>query len=244
MRTPDPFHARDSLGINGAHLPATLARIARIREGRPEEIVLARVANRVAELVEDVRTLRIDIDERRELLTLMLTSFDGTEHEARSLSDGTLRFLALAVLQEDPQAHGLICLEEPENGIHPRRIPAMLRLLNDIAFSPDEPIDSENPLRQVMVNTHSPAVIAQVDDEDLLLAQLKRVRLDNRICERPVFRCLSDTWRNHAEPQARTATRGDVVMLLNPVPPQTETGPSRVIDRDECQRSLPFQPVR
>jgi len=244
MRTPDPFHAIDSLGVNGAHLPATLARIARIREGNPEEIVLARVANRVAELVEDIRTLRIDIDERRELLTLMLTSFDGTEYEARSLSDGTLRFLALAVLQEDPQAHGLICLEEPENGIHPRRIPAMLRLLNDIAFSPDEPIDSENPLRQVMVNTHSPAVIAQVDDADLLLAQLQRVRIDDNICERPVFRCLRETWRNQAEPQARTATRGDVLMLLNPVPPQSETGPSRVIDRDDFQLSLPYQPVR
>ena len=47
-------------------------------------------------------------------------------HAARALSDGTLRFLALAILELDLTPRGLLCFEEPENGIHPERIPAML----------------------------------------------------------------------------------------------------------------------
>ena len=46
-----------------------------------------------------------------------------------ALSDGSLRFFALSVFALDPHETGLICLEELENGIHPARIPAMIRLL-------------------------------------------------------------------------------------------------------------------
>ena len=34
---------------------------------------------------------------------------------------------------------------QPENGIHPKRIPAMLRLLQDIATDVDEPVGPDNP---------------------------------------------------------------------------------------------------
>jgi len=89
------------------------------------------------------------------LLTLNVTGGDGTVHPARALSDGTLRFLALTLLELDPEATGLLCLEEPENGIYPDRIPAMLRLLRDIATDTEEPLGDDNPLRQVIINTHS-----------------------------------------------------------------------------------------
>jgi predicted ATPase len=73
------------------------------------------VAGRLSELIDDVYAVSVDRDERRELLTLEVTDRAGTVHPARSLSDGTLRFLALAVLELDPEASGLICLEEPES---------------------------------------------------------------------------------------------------------------------------------
>ena len=76
------------------------------------------------------------------LLTLVVTDRDRTAHPARALSDGTLRFLALAVIDLDPEGERLLCLEEkPENGIHPERIPAMLELLQDISVDADEPSD-------------------------------------------------------------------------------------------------------
>ena len=49
----------------------------------------------------------------------------------------------------------------------------MLDLLRDIATDVDEPVGLDNPLRQVIVNTHSPAVVSQVDDASLLVAELK-----------------------------------------------------------------------
>jgi predicted ATPase len=55
-----------------------------------------------------VYTVHVDPDEKRELLTLYVTGRDHTPHPARALSDGTLRFLALAVAELDPESQGLL----------------------------------------------------------------------------------------------------------------------------------------
>jgi len=242
--------------VSGAHLPATLARLARRHDANPgpgdpsrsfddedyAAAVYANVANQLAELIDDVHSIRVEVDDRREILKLMLRDRSGTEHEARLLSDGTLRFLALAILENDPSAHGVLCLEEPENGIHPLRIPAMLRLLRDLATDPTEAID-DDPLRQVIVNTHSPAVVAQVDEEDLLLVFPEVTTRAGYRCAKPVFRWLEDTWRARMHPNVRPLPAGQVLTYLNPVEPLgTETTnrkrPRRVVDRPEVQRWL------
>ena len=117
--------------------------------------------------------IRVDRDDKRELLTLEVTGRDGTVYPARSLSDGTLRFLALTVLDMNPEPRGVICLEEPENGIHPERIPVILEVLRDIAVDTEEPVDDTNPLRQVIVNTHSPAVVLEAPDDTLLVVEAR-----------------------------------------------------------------------
>jgi predicted ATPase len=89
-------------------------------------------------------------------------------HGPRALSDGTLRFLALVTLLLDPRAAGVLCMEEPENGIHPARVPAAVALLRDFAVDSDGKVDDENPLRQVVLNTHSPDVVRQLKAEELL----------------------------------------------------------------------------
>ena len=48
----------------------------------------------------------------------------------------------------------------------------MLRLLQDIATDTDSPVDEENPLRQVIINTHSPSVVLQTPEDSLLVAEL------------------------------------------------------------------------
>jgi len=138
LRRPDQFSAPTRLGVDGSHLPATLYHLAQghhaVAQSGPldEDAVYARVANRLAELIDDVDRVWVDRDDRRELLTLMVSDREGTEYPARALSDGTMRFLALAVLELDPTTQDLLCLEEPENGIHPAHIPSVLRLLRDI----------------------------------------------------------------------------------------------------------------
>src|SRR5262249_27698259 len=135
LRQPDNFKAPAQLGMDGSHMAATLYHLAhfdslRQSNGMPAnewaEHIYGQVANRLADLIDDIQRVWIDRDDQRELLTLHVTGHDHPSHPARALSDGTLRFLALAVLELDPEARGLLCLEEPENGIHPSRIPAML----------------------------------------------------------------------------------------------------------------------
>jgi predicted ATPase len=209
LREPDGFRDPTRLGTDGSHLAATLYRLARRGDG--QEIIPAskletiasgngsriygQIALRLSGLIDDVYEVWVDRDETRESLTLYVNDRVQTPHPARALSDGTLRFLALAVLELDPETKGLLCLEEPENGIHPERIPAMLKLLEDIAVAPDLPIGIDNPLRQVIVNTHSPAVVAQVSDNDLLVAELKEFNLSGKRFKKVCFSCLSDTWR-------------------------------------------------
>lgn len=104
------------LSSTGAHLPATLYALARPHASKADnphdnahptpEQIYGQVANRLAELLDDVDTLTIERDERRELLTLYLTGRDQTTHSARALSDGTLRFLALAVIEINPATGG------------------------------------------------------------------------------------------------------------------------------------------
>jgi hypothetical protein len=145
-----------------------------------------------------------------------MTAADRTPHAARSLSDGTLRFLALAVLEQDPAFRGTLCLEEPENGIHPARIPAMISLLQDIATDVSDPVSQDNPLRQVIVNTHSPSVVQQVPEETLLVAQpAEMIDSDMRFAG-VRFCCLSDTWRTKSS-ESHICKMGDLLAYLNPV---------------------------
>ena len=238
LREPDNetiLASKPHVETDGAHLPATLYRLAHTRTldmpqdddqqedayERSESQVYGSVAGRLSNLLNDVKEVSIDRDERRQILTLQLTDFNNTTYPARALSDGTLRFLALVVLELDPDAQGVICMEEPENGIHPARIPAMLKLLKDIATDPDEAVDSDNPLRQVIINTHSPAVVQQIQDADLLVAESREAVQDGKRFNRVCFSCLSGTWRAKA-PEALIVSRGKLLSYLDPVPQPEE----------------------
>jgi len=210
--------------------------------------VYAQVANRLAELLEDVREVTIDRDEARERFTLFVKTRDGTLHPARDLSDGTLRFLALTVMEFDRQSGGLLCLEEPENGIHPRRIPVMLQLLQDIATDTDEPSDQANPLRQVIVNTHSPAVFQQVPEDSVLLAELAEEVHKTSLSgsdsiiryAKLQFSCLEGTWRAKKIKNHRITGKGNLLAYLNPSASErnTTTSRRRVMDRADIQQLL------
>lgn len=256
LREPDRFTTPPGLGANGSHLPATLYSLARTQkfngEGgdRGETWVYDQIVTRLADLIDDVYQVRVDKNDKRELLTLEVADFSGTPYPARSLSDGTLRFLALAVLELDPKAGGLICLEEPENGFHPERILGILRLLQDIATDVTQPVGPDNPLRQMIINTHSPAVVAQVPDDSLLVAELRETVRNGQQFKRAGFSWLPDTWRAEAEPSIPPVARGKLLAYLNPVAPEPEprqagertgTKSRRVIDRPDLQLALSWQ---
>ncbi len=246
LRRGDEFASPTRLGADGSHLAATLHRLARHPEGPGK--VYDEVAQRLVELVDDVRGVRVNRDERRGLLTLRVIDREGTEHPAPAISDGSLRFLALTVLERDTENHGLCCMEEPENGVHPERIPAMLRLLHDIAVDVRAAAGDGNPLRQVLVNTHSPAVVAQVGEDDLLVA-LARADRDERmgLFHKVEFHPLLDTWRARAPGSLKPVPLDRLLAYLNPMVPKDLRGAAprgrrrRVVDRREVrQLFIPF----
>lgn len=239
LRKSDGIHAVGGakLGADGSHLPATLYRIHLENEksGNIPDTYQA-LTNRLSELVSGVKYVSVDRDEKRGLLTLFLENRKGTSLPARTLSDGTLRFLALSIIELDSSMNEVICIEEPENGIYPEKIDALLRLLQDIATDVTWPVAEDNPLRQIIINTHSPTVVQQVPESSLLIADL-REGIDERhlIFEKAVFEPLADTWRTKLQPDIGTVSLGKLLGYLNPVRTADIDNESvvRVVDRED-----------
>jgi predicted ATPase len=217
LRAPDALSGPRSLGNNGQHLAATLYRIAHDTVGAstPDaDALYARVAGRLSDLAGvRVEDLTVELDQVREVFTLVLQERGGLRLPARALSEGTLRFLALCVLLEDPGFTGLLCMEEPENGIHPANLPSVMQLVRDLAVDPSDAPDETNPFRQVIVNTHAPGVVQLCDPSDLLLAELAA----HRTAEGNSVRALTllpfrDSWRTQSA--SRSFSEADVLSYL------------------------------
>lgn len=255
MRAPDDATTPTTIGSNGAHVARTLYEIAHQppADGRDpyeaETAVYARVAGRIWRLVGDVWDLTVERDDKREEFTLYVTDRNGTRYSARELSDGTLRMLALAVIEEE-QKPGLLCIEEPENGIHPRRIPELLGVLQAIAMDTTYPIEEGNPLRQVIISTHSPSVVMQVPGDSLVLAELRDTVREGKRFKRAHFSGLADTWRDPVR-SMKSLPLGALLDFLvpegyRPLPrPDPERNPedeTRVMDRADVRRMLSPHP--
>ena len=220
LRRPDELHDPPRLSASGAHLAASLNRLA--REGpRPADQLYAEVANRLSGLIDGVRRVRVEKDDARRLLRFVLTDAQGQDFFASALSDGTLRFLALSVLEQDPSESGIVCLEEPENGIHPRRVRAMIDLLESLAVDAELAVDETNPLRQVLLTTHSPVVAAEVRQDALLFAKSRSVRgAAGGVLPGLALSCLPGTWR--ADMGMATISRGALLGYLRGNAPEED----------------------
>jgi predicted ATPase len=220
LRTADRYTDHRIMSADGRHLAAALYRIASHADARgvsPRD-VYARIAGRLRQLTGvDVDRIDVDADDSRELLTVRLRERSGREFPARSLSEGTLRFLALCVMHEDVEFGGVICMEEPENGIHPANIAPMVRLVKDLAVDPDDEPGIENPIRQVLINTHSPAIVMLVGKDDLLMATTEIC--DDGGTERPALslRPMKGSWRAKID-GSRPIGKADLIPYLTAPP--------------------------
>ena len=73
---------------------------------------------------------------------------------ATRLSDGTLRYLCLLAILCDPSPPPLVCIEEPELGLHPDILPTVARLLK-----------AASERTQLIVTTHSDILIDEFTDQ-------------------------------------------------------------------------------
>lgn len=215
LRSADRYFDPSVIGPDGAHLPAALNRIANLGEPSDHEKLYARVAGRLSDLDGlSVRSIEVMQDDVRELFTIRLQEISGMTLPARSLSEGTLRFLALCLLLEDPEVGGLICMEEPENGIHPANLPAMTTLVRDLAVDAYASPNPDNPFRQVLINTHSPGIVQLVDPQDLLYADTAMIPTQiGDVARTARLRPLVNTWRAK-EARGAYVTKADILPYL------------------------------
>lgn len=169
MREANTVDGPDQLDSNGRYLAATLQRIV-----KADPSVQAEISTWVRQFIPGAHELHIQHLKDLHQYLVELQTQDGRRFSSRVLSDGTLRLLGLLALQYDPNQAGVICLEEPENGVHPRRLATVVTLLKSMATNPeavDFPPDDLSPLRQILMNTHSPHLVDQLQPEELILVE-------------------------------------------------------------------------
>lgn len=141
MRAAKPPAEVSDIGVTGADIAPFLYRL---RDEHPKHFeAIKRTLRAIVPSVDDVD---VDLDKRRGTLDVFIRQ-DGTDFSSRIVSEGTLRVLALCSIAVNPWGGSLIAFEEPENGVHPRRLELIARLLISLAMDKD---------RQVIVTTHSP----------------------------------------------------------------------------------------
>ncbi|RIV19132.1 chromosome segregation protein SMC [Fibrisoma montanum] len=79
----------------------------------------------------------------------------NVKYWADELSEGTLYFVALLCIINQPNPPKLLLLEEPEKGIHPRRIHEVIQFILRLSEEKDV---------QVIMTTHSPIVVDMFKD--------------------------------------------------------------------------------
>jgi predicted ATPase len=141
MRSAKPPAEVSDIGVLGEDVAPFLYRL---RAERPKNFDA--IKRTLRSIVPSIEELTVDLDKRRGTLDILIRQ-DGVDFSTRIISEGTLRVLALCAIAANPWGGSLIAFEEPENGVHPRRIELIAQLLISLA---------RNQKRQVIVTTHSP----------------------------------------------------------------------------------------
>lgn len=136
---------------DGSNLPWV---IHRLQQSAPDRVTdwIAHLQTALPDL-EGIRTVEREDDRHR---YLMLRYRGGLEVPSWSVSDGTLRLLALTLPAYLTDFEGVYLIEEPENGIHPRAIETMYQSLSSVYGA------------QILMATHSPIILGMAEVESVL----------------------------------------------------------------------------
>ncbi len=157
LRKPSSRMAPGKVSHSGANLAAALFRLK-----QDDQQILNDISIELNNLLPNFTKVTVTEDFAENRFIISLTSDDGRVFSSRILSEGTLRILILCILKYDNLHKGIICFEEPENGIHPFRLNMMIGLLQGLATDFSDIEEPLLPLRQMIVNTHSASFIRKV----------------------------------------------------------------------------------
>lgn len=163
LQSPD---AGELLHHDGGNIAGV---IARLKADKPE--VLKRITDYLETIVpgiRDVERVALGPKETLEFRQEVRGSAHPWKFHAANMSDGTLRALgaltAVTQIAERKRPVTLVGIEEPETALHPAAAGALMDALREAATR-----------TQIVVTTHSPDLLDQVDpaQEDLLIVVLK-----------------------------------------------------------------------
>lgn len=158
LSKPAPkFTAREVMGPDGANLAAALFRIK-----TEDSFAIKDIAREMSNLIPGIKNLDVVEDEQEKKYIVRIQMEDGRLFSSSVLSEGTLRLLALTMLKYDDKHRGVLCFEEPENGVNPMRIRQVVQLLRDLSTDFKTDPNAEFSARQVLINTHSPVLVGEV----------------------------------------------------------------------------------
>lgn len=142
-REPQPSDLRaDSLQENYqnlAHIINQTKRIPRLKQSLIE---------RLARFYEGFQDVEVTVQFGSMMLYLQEHAFPESAIPATRVSDGTLRWLALLAILLNPTPPPLVCIEEPEVGLHPDMMHVLAELLREA---------SER--MQLVITTHSEILV-------------------------------------------------------------------------------------
>ena len=150
LKTPGEQEGARRIGYNGDGLPEYLGEV---KETNPT--LFNQIVEEMRELLPALDTILINpAGIGKQGIAFRFRDYSGYIN-APDLSDGTLFTLGmLAVVHSKDKAH-LLCIEEPETGLHPRR----LRWLFDKFVTLAYPSDGGLPGTQIILTTHSPYLL-------------------------------------------------------------------------------------
>jgi predicted ATPase len=147
LRLPQPPGSPERMLLPDlSNLPHMVAALKR----RPE--TLSSINEHLSRVYPDSNGL--DFDLVGAYLQVYLKDKSGQRVSAFRLSDGTLRFICLLTILLNPDPPPLICIEEPDIGLHPDAISELARVLREASRR-----------TQLIITTHCEQLVSAFSDE-------------------------------------------------------------------------------
>lgn len=155
MREEQPLERVNTLAANGANLAGFFNSL---QASEPKQFKASkRLLSALVPYLHD-----LDVQISPDGFLRLTVQENGASFSTRVISEGTLRILGLIAILTSPSPAAVVGYEEPENGIHPRRLQLIAEML-------------QNSVRpggmQILVNTHSPFLPAYFKNEDILICR-------------------------------------------------------------------------
>ncbi|MDR1193219.1 MAG: AAA family ATPase [Peptococcaceae bacterium] len=138
-----------------------------LKEDYPDSYkTILEITGRIAPYIESIR-LENEYNPRYVKLNWTEAGYGDYSFDVGQMSDGTLRAMALITLLVQPNPPRIICIDEPELGLHPEAI----AILGDLLKCASEK-------SQIIVSTQSPALVDLFEPEDIIV--VNRVQGESR----------------------------------------------------------------